>query len=140
MRPVRTSVAFFVLVLAMTACAAHHGNAATSHVPQGTVIGRIDACSGDGYAKPPYVGGNVLALRGVVRSVWTSATTGKLVLPTDIVARQEVPVGGQFHFRLPPGRYVIDLPHYAGGNVGTWASVTAHAGETVHADLPDLCR
>jgi hypothetical protein len=124
---------------ATIACAAHHSSAAANHTPEGTVVGRIDACSGLGYAKPRYVGGTVLALRGAVRSVQTSAATGKLLLPSDVVARQQVPVGGQFHFRLLPGRYVIDLRHYVGGNVGTWASVTVRGGETVHADLPNMC-
>jgi hypothetical protein len=77
---------------------------------------------------------------GAVRTVWTSARTGKLVLPTDVVARQGVPVGGQFHFRLLTGRYVVDYPRYVGGNVGTRLSVTVRRGEDVHADLPDMCR
>ena len=100
MKPFTTSIALFMLALATMACAAHDGSAPSNHMPEGTVVGRIDACSGLGYAKPRYVGGTVLALRGVIRSVQTSAAIGKLRLPSDVVARQEVPVGGQFHFRL----------------------------------------
>jgi hypothetical protein len=140
MGPLKTSIALCIVLLATTACAPHQGSAAASHTQKGTVVGRIDACSGNGYAKPPHVGGTVVALRGAVRVVWTSARTGKSVLPTDVVSRQGVPVGMQFHFRLLPGRYVIDLPHYVNGNVGPWVSVTVRGGEVVNADLPDMCR
>ena len=132
------AVALGTFVLATTPCLAYHSSA--SLVPEGDAVGRIEACSGLGYAKPHYVGGTVLALRGVVRSVQTSPTTGRLVLPSDVIARQQVPVGGQFHFSFVPGRYVIDLPHYVRGNVGTWASVTVRSGETVHVDLPNRCK
>jgi hypothetical protein len=47
---------------------------------------------------------------------------------------------GRFHFRLLPGRYVIDLPNYVGRTMGPSVSVTVRGGETVHADLPDMCR
>ena len=69
MRPLKTSTALLMLALATTACAAHHGSANASRTPEGAVVGRIDACSGDGYAKPPYVGGTVLVLRGGGKTV-----------------------------------------------------------------------
>ena len=106
----------------------------------GTVVGRIHACSGWGFAKPLYVGGTVIALRGGIRSVQESATTGKLVLPTDVVARQRVPTGGEFDFNLSPGHYVLYLPHYVDGNVGSWVSVVVRSGVTLHADLPNMCK
>ena len=136
--PFALSVAF---VLAATGCGAHadHPRPAAA-AGLGTVVGRIDACDALGVAKPSYVGGTVLALRGSIRTVWEGRTHGRLVLPTDVVARQRVPVGGQFHFHLLPGHYVIDLPHYAGGNAGPSLMVTVRKGVTVHANLPDLCR
>jgi hypothetical protein len=69
-----------------------------------------------------------------------TSTWGKVVLPTDVVARQRVPAGGYFHFSLTPGHYVIDLPHYARGNAGPSLAVTVRQAVTVHANLPDLCR
>jgi hypothetical protein len=77
MRPLKTRIAIYMVLLATTACAAHYGSATASHTPEGTVVGRIDGSSGDGYVKPPYVGGTVLALRGVIRVVWSSARTGE---------------------------------------------------------------
>ena len=68
-----------------------------------------------------------------------SATTGELVLPTAVVARQRVPTGGKYDFKLAPGHYVIDLPHYPGGNVGSWLAVVVRSGVTVHANLPNMC-
>ncbi len=68
------------------------------------------------------------------------ATSGRLVFPTDVVARQRVPTGGQFDFNLSPGHYVIELPHYTGGNVRTWVSVVVRSGVPVHADLPNMCK
>ncbi len=67
-----------------------------------------------------------------------SATTGKNVLPTVVVARQRVPTGGEFDFQLPPGHYVID--HYLGYNMTTWLSVVLRRGITVDANLPDICK
>ncbi len=71
----------------------------SNHMPEGTVVGRIDACSGLGSASR----GTWVAPCWPSRSgppVQTSAAIGKLRLAADVVARQEVPVGGQFHFRL----------------------------------------
>ena len=111
---------------------------ASAAVPRhGAVVGRIYACSGLGVG-PLYAGGSVLALRGTIRYVG-SATTGRVVTPTDVVARQRVPTGGQFDFNLPPGRYVIEH-HYIGGNVWTWFSVVVRSGVTLHADLPNMCK
>ena len=86
-------------------------------------------------AGPQYVSGTVLALRGSIRY----ATTGKTVVPTAVVARQQVPTGGEYDFHLPPGHYVIEH-HYLGGNVTTWVSVVLRSGITVHANLPNICK
>lgn len=132
------SVAF---ALAAAGCGAHAGHPGPAGAAGlGTVVGRIDACDALGVAKPRYVGGTVVALRGAIRVAMQGPTWGKVVLPTDAVARQRVPVGGYFHFSLPPGHYVIDLPHYAGSNGGSWLVVTVREAVTAHADLPDLCR
>ena len=136
--PFALPVAF---VLAATGCGAHADRPRPASAAElGTVVGRIDACDALGVARPRYVGGTVVALRGPIRVVMQTSTWGKVVLPTDAVARQRVPVGGYFHFSLPPGHYVIDLPHYAGSNGGSWLVVTVRKAVTAHADLPDLCR
>jgi hypothetical protein len=57
-----------------------------------------------------------------------------------VVGRQRVASGDEYHFKLAPGRYVIDLPHYVGGNVGTYVSVAVRVSKTVHADLPNDCK
>jgi len=85
-----------------------------------------------------YVGGTVLAVRGSIRFVRENAATGKLVFPTDMVARQRVPTVGQFAFNLSPGHYVIELPR--GGNLQSWVSVADSSGVTVHSDLPNMCK
>jgi hypothetical protein len=126
-----------MLVLATTPCLGT--TAALASPPRGRVVGRIEACSGLGYANQAYAGGTVFALRGEVRSVRISRAIVKTVLPSDVVARQRVPTAGEFGFSLVPGRYVIDLAHYARGNVPTWASVTIRSGETSHVDLPNRC-
>ena len=86
-----------------------------------------------------YIGGTVLALRGSVHTKQVGHGD-KMLLPTDVVGRQQVPTGGEYHFALPSGRYVIDAPHYAGGNGLTYVSVVVRAGKTVHADLPNDCK
>jgi len=105
----------------------------------GTVWGHIQRCSA--LSEPmSYVGGSVVALRGVVRWRKVSKLVWKRLLPTDVVGREQVPAGGEYRFTLPAGDYVIDLPHYIGGNVGTLISVVIRAGRTIHADLPNDCR
>ena len=93
-----------------------------------------------------------------------SATSGRLIFPTDLVARQRVPTGGEFDFDLSQGHYVIELPYYGDGNnlapwvpgppgvllgvvpgggvsvrMGSWVSVVVRGGVTVHDDLPNTC-
>ena len=62
----RLVVAFLIIVLAIAACGGHRSPSASvvATGPEGSVIGRIHACSGLGYAKPQYVGGTVVAFRG----------------------------------------------------------------------------
>ncbi len=134
----------------------------TASPRSGTVVGRIFACSGLGVG-PLYAGGTVVALRGTIRFVQESATTGKSVFPTDVAARQRVPTGGEFDFNLSPGHYVIELPYYGDGNnlapwvpgppgvygvvpgggvsirMGSWVSVVVRGGITLQADLPNMC-
>jgi hypothetical protein len=109
----------------------------TAATQLGTVVGRIDARSGDGYAKLSYGGGAVLALRRSTRVSVKSPTWRKVTLPTDVVAHIRVPVGGYFHFSLPPAHYVSDLPRYARG--APRLTVTARKVVTVHANLPNSC-
>ena len=141
MTPRRLGVAFLNAILATSACGSHRGSSASraSTGPEGSVVGRIHACIGLGYATPQYVGGTVVVLRGQVRSVRVSPGVGKTVFPTKFVARRRVATGGHFHFALPPGHYVIELPRYAGDNVGTWASVTIRSHTTLREDLPNMC-
>jgi hypothetical protein len=91
----------------------------------GTVVGQIEACSGTG-GPTAHSGGTVLALRGTTRG--------------QQVGRQVVPTGGKYDFILPPGRYVIELPHYVGGNVGSEVTVLVQPGAVDHIDLPDDCK
>jgi hypothetical protein len=59
-----------------------------------------------------------------------------------VVGHQLVHVGTAYRFTLPPGRYIIDRPHYmgtVGGKFNTGVSVIVKAGTTVDADLPNPC-
>jgi hypothetical protein len=107
--------------------------------PTGRAVGDIDACSGLSEPKR-FVGGSVVALRGRIRIERLGGGVGKQVLPGDVVARQVVPAGGEYHFTLPAGHYVIDLPHYQGRNsASTHVSVVVRSHQTVRADLPNDC-
>jgi hypothetical protein len=105
----------------------------------GVVIGHIDACSGLPQAAR-YVAGSIVALLGVISTQPAGNGENRTVLPPDEVGHQRVSTGGEYRFALPPGNYVIDLPHYDGGNVGSFVSVVIHAGATVDADLPNTCK
>ncbi len=153
---------FGIVALAATSAAGASASASASSPGYGAVVGRIFACSALG-VRPLYAGGTVVALRGSIHSVQESATSSRLVFPTDLVARQRVPTGGQFDFDLSPGHYVIELPYYGdgnnlapwvpgppgvyhtvrgggvGGTPGSWVSVVVRGGVTVHADLPNMC-
>jgi hypothetical protein len=132
-RSVLVGLVVAAMAMLMSAC----GGSETA--PRGTATGRIEACNGLAMMPVRYVGGNVIALKGVV-GLKRSGTVTELRLPNEIVGRQRVPTGGEYHFTLPPGPYVIDLPHYGGGNVGTYVSLVIANGKTVHADLPDDCK
>jgi hypothetical protein len=86
-----------------------------------------------------HVAGDVVALKGRI-TVRKTSTGAIRVLPTDVVGRQHVHGGTDYHFTLPLGHYVIDLPHYVGGNVGSDVSVVITSGTTTDADLPNTCK
>ena len=101
-------------------------------------MGFIEACSGLP-APVTHVGGDLVALRGTITVKATSEGIEQ-ILPSEVVGRQHVAAGADYHFTLPPGHYVIILPHYKGGNVGTDVSATVHAGTTITANLPNTCK
>jgi hypothetical protein len=133
-----------VLVVAVVVDAGLHRTQSvtvTSPRSVGTAVGHIDACSG--LPEPTrYVGGTVVALRGRIRYRRLTEGVSKEVLPTDVVARQIVPAGREYHFTLPPGSYIIDLRLYEHhrSNVDTHVSVLVRSQQTVHADLPNNCK
>ena len=141
MTPRRLVVAFLTVVLAVTACGNHRNSSASlaRTGPQGSVLGRIHACSGIGYAKLQYVGGTIVVLRGRDPLSAGEPRGRENRFPTRVVARQKVATSGHFHFTLPPGQYVIELPRYASGNARTWASVTIRSHTTLRVDLPNMC-
>ena len=130
MTPRLLVVAFLTVALAITAYGDHRKPSVSvaRTGAQGSVVGRIHACGGIGYAKLQYVRGTVVVLRGEIRSVRVSPGGRETVFPTRVVARQRVATSGHFHFTLPPGPYVIELPRYASGNVRTWASTGCRFG------------
>jgi hypothetical protein len=129
-----------VVIMAATACGTHGESNPPQQQPIGTLVGHIDTCAGMiGPGVPPYTGGTVVVLRGVVHAPKANRN-GRPTLPTDAVGRQTVASGGEFRFALPPGPYVLDLPHYIGSNFGTYWSVVVRAGTTVRSDIPSACK
>jgi hypothetical protein len=130
-----------VVVAVVALAGLHHPQAVTVRGGDSTgiAVGHIDACSG--LSEPEqFVGGTVVALRGRIRFERIGRGVSKQVLPGDVVAREVVPAGAEYHFTLPAGEYVIDLPHYQGATTAsTHASVAVRAHQTVHADLPNDC-
>ena len=104
----------------------------------GILIGQISPCYGGdtriGFATPPpeHPAGVAVVLRGTV--TWQPDGTGgfSLHLPTQSVASESVPAGGQFRFVLAPGPYVVITEPS-----GVYTSVSVVAGQTINTkDVP----
>ena len=58
----------------------------------------------------------MVASRGSTRSAVKAQRAASLSFRPTWSLVNSVPTGGQFDFNLSPGHYVIELPHYGGGN------------------------
>jgi hypothetical protein len=106
------AAAGIVVAAAVTLTGLHHQESVTvrGDGATGIAVGHIDACSG--LPQPQrFVDGTVVARRGHIRFKRLGAGVSKQVLPRDVVARQVVPIGGEYRFTLPAGAYVIDVSH-----------------------------
>ena len=130
MTPRLLVVVFLTVALAITAYGDHRKPSVSvaRTGAQGSVVGRIHACGGIGYAKLQCVRGTVVVLRGRDPLNAGEPRGRETVFPTRVVARQRVAISGHFHFTLPPGPYVIELPRYASGHARTWASTGCRFG------------
>jgi hypothetical protein len=136
---IAVAAAAIVVVAVVALTGMHRPQAVTVRGGGSTAVGHIDACSGLSEPKQ-FVGGTVVALRGRIRFERIGRGVSKQVLPGDVVAREVVPAGAEYHFTLPAADYVIDLPHYQGATTAsTHASVAVRAHQTVQADLPNDC-
>lgn len=111
----------------------------------GEVVGHINACFGiPPNHVPRSVAGTVEALRGRVRSVADGPGSWRIVLPTTRVAIETVAAGHDYHFRLPPGHYVIaitkDRTTPAGRAPWRYIAATVTAGHATTASIPNTCK
>ena len=91
MTPRLLVVVFLTVALAITAYGDHRKPSVSvaRTGAQGSVVGRIHACGGIGYAKLQCVRGTVVVLRGEIRSMRVSPGEGKLYfLPGSWPARE----------------------------------------------------
>jgi uncharacterized membrane protein len=82
----------------------------------------------------------VVALRGVERLRPIRPGEQKVILPTDVVARQHVNENGRYQFELAPGRYVLAATYDAGSAGRTFLDVSVPSGAMLQRNLPDVCR
>ena len=122
------------------------------------VTGGISPCRAIPFPNGPrYAAGTVTVLRGQI--TWTSIGGGdsQPILPTDVADRAEVGVNGTYRFVLAPGHYVLVAtfaPPSNGPPVSRvlvngvaqpastpepFVEVTARAGSTVEAGIPNVC-
>jgi hypothetical protein len=112
-----------------------------------TVTGGIEPCNALGVpGQPEYAGGTVTVLQGSI--TWRPTTPGAevQVLPTRVVAREQVSVNSLYVFTLPPGDYVLQAQFPAAADISPTLpgisptlAVTVHAGERLRADIPNQC-
>ena len=133
----RGFVAICVAVL-LVGCSSSSRHAETS-----VVTGFIEPCVGARRSgpnpAPPYPAGTVTALRGVERLVRVGPGEQRVVLPTDVTARQHVIENQRYQFELSPGRYVLAAT-YDEGNMRSFLDLTVPADAQLHANLPNLCK
>ena len=93
----------------------------------GTVTGGIIPCEALGIAgEPHYAAGTVTVLEGQIHWRTTGPGTSVQVFPTTVVV-------------LPAGDYLLRARFPPPANVEPSVSVTVHAGQTEHIDIPNMC-
>ena len=112
----------------------------TPHTKSSVVTGFIEPCVGKIRRTLTYAAGTVVALRGVERLRPVRPGEQKVILPTDVVARQHVNENGRYRFELAPGRYVLAATYDAGFAGRTFLDVSVPSGATLQRNLPDVCR
>ena len=126
------------LALGVAALAATTAGCATADT--GTVTGGIIPCSALPVSgEPLYAAGTVTVLEGQVHWRSTSPGTSVQVLPTTVVVTEHVGVDTSYDFTLRPGDYVLRARFAPPATVEPSASVTVHAGQTEHIDIPNMC-
>ena len=106
----------------------------------GTVTGGIIPCEALGIAgEPHYAAGTVTVLEGQIHWRTTGPGTSVQVLPTTVVVTEQVGVDTSYDFTLRPGDYVLRARFAPPANVESSVSVTVHAGQTEHIDIPNMC-
>jgi hypothetical protein len=106
----------------------------------GTVTGGIIPCEALGIAgEPHYAAGTVTVLEGQIHWRTTGPGTSVQVLPSTVVVTEQVGVDTSYDFTLRPGGYVLRARFAPPANVEPSVSVTVHAGQTEHIDIPNMC-
>ncbi len=106
----------------------------------GTVTGGIIPCSALPLAgEPQYAAGAVTVLEGQVHWRSTGLGTSAIVFPTTVIVTEHVGVDASYDFILGPGDYVLRARFPPPANIEPWVSVTVHAGQTQHVDIPNSC-
>ena len=106
----------------------------------GTVTGGIIPCEALGIAgEPHYAAGTVTVLEGQIHWRTTGPGTSVQVFPTTVVVTEQVGVDTSYDFTLRPGGYDLRARFAPPANVEPSVSVTVHAGQTEHIDIPNMC-
>ena len=106
----------------------------------GTVTGGIIPCEALGIAgEPHYAAGTVTVLEGQIHWRTTGPGTSVQVLPSTVVVTEQVGVDTSYDFVLPSGDYVLRARFPAPASIEPSVSVTVHAGQTEHIDIPNMC-
>ncbi|MGO8687139.1 MAG: hypothetical protein ACLQT7_08155 [Candidatus Dormibacteria bacterium] len=127
----RVALAAVLLMASASAC---------SGPTTGVVSGGIQPCSALAIAhEPRYAPGTVTVLRGEVGRRSTGPGSWSTVLPTQVVASQQVGLDATYTFALRPGAYVVVGRQAGLANAPRWIEVTVRAGQTVDADIPNDC-
>jgi len=126
-----TRLIALLLLAVMTGCSA--GNL-------GTVTGGIIPCAALGYpGEPHYAAGTVIVLEGQLHWRSTGPGSSVAIFPTAVVVNEQVGVDASYDFVLPAGDYLLRARFPPPANVEPSVSVTVHAGQTDHIDIPNMC-
>lgn len=125
------------MLLAMATLGALSGCAASS---LGTVTGGIQPCQAlPAPGAPEYAAGTVTVLQGAISWRSTGAWDVRPGAAPRVVAQQQVPVDWRYSFSLKPGDEVLQAHYLPPAEIAPTVSITLHAGETLHADIPNQC-